>query len=401
MSADGERTESLSPYRSLAASLRLGDPTDEVRVKFLALVSVITVTRFATVILELAAEGLSREVLQHFVDWAGTLSQRADVSGMSDSPGHPLREFRRENEALERQVELCCAAMQGLGSAETFGRARTALTELSAVDNHYRRQEFLLFARMELHGIERPGRILWAAHDEIRQWLKYLDLQFASSEFSADRLSLLADSVVGPLLDDVRWMIFLEERVLLPMARDVLDAADWAIIRKYSPEIGWCLIEPELGDSDGPPVEHAVLPSGLPKLSLPTGVLDVGVLVSIHARLPVDITFVDAEDRVRYFTKGSQPVFYRSEANLGRDVRCCHPPRSVHYVDQILSDFKAGRETSAQFWKHMGHRFIHIRFVALHDANGDYRGTLEIAQDITPMRALEGEQLQLRYDRNT
>ncbi len=401
MSAEGERTASLSAYRSLASSLRQGDAADEVRVKFLALVSGITVTRFGTVFLELAAEGVSREVLRHFVEWTGTLSQRADGSGTGDSPGHPLLEFRRENEALERQVDLCRTAMLDLGSAEAFGRARTALTGLSAVDNHYRRQEFLLFSRLELREIERPGRILWAAHDEIRQWLKYLDLQFASSECSGDRLSSLADSVVGPLLDDVRWMIFLEERVLLPMAREVLDATDWAIIRKYSPEIGWCLIAPELGGPAYPSMDRNELPSGFPELSLPTGVLDLDVLESIHAQLPVDITFVDAEDRVRYFSKGSQPVFYRSEANLGRDVRCCHPPRSVHYVDQILSDFKAGRETSAQFWKHMGQRFVHIRFVALRDSNGDYRGTLEIAQDITPMRALEGEQLQLRYDRNS
>ena len=91
-------------------------------------------------------------------------------------------------------------------------------------------------------------------------------------------------------------------------------------------------------------------------------------------------------------------MFYRSEAILGREVRCCHPPRSVHYVDQILADFKSGKQSSAQFWKYIGDRFIHILFVALRDDKQNYVGTLEIAQDITNLRALEGQRLELRYD---
>ena len=411
MSADTASTENLGRFRELAASLRRGESADAVRTRFEGLVSGTTAARVGPTFLELAAGGTHKEELRRFVEWFGSLGRHPVRPGTNYAAGHPVVVFRSENEALKWRVDQCRMAMADLGLAEeAFAQAGATLKELSAVDNHYRRQEFLLFTRLERRGIVRPGRILWAAHDEVRQWLKYLDLQFASDVFDSGKLSSLAHSVVGPFLDDIEWMMFLEERVLLPMACDVLDETDWAVVRKHSPKIGWCLLEPgidepgigepEIDDRMHEAADQTTLPAGFPELPLPTGVLNLAALTSIHGELPVDLTFVDAGDRVQYFTEGSRPVFYRSEAILGRDVRCCHPPRSVHYVEQILSDFKSGRETSAQFWKHMGDRFIHIRFVALRDAGGDYQGTLEIAQDITLLRELEGQQLELRYDRS-
>jgi len=193
-------------------------------------------------------------------------------------------------------------------------------------------------------------------------------------------------------------MIYLEDSLLLPMACETLNDSDWAIVRRHSPKIGWCLVDPGCSDQQPQPPDRQGIAAEGREVLFSTGLLNAEILARIHAALPVDLTLVDADDRVRYFSEGSRPVFYRSEAILGRDVRCCHPPRSVHYVDQILSDFKAGRQTSAQFWKHLGDRFIHIRFVAVRDGDGRYLGTLEIAQDITHLRALEGEQTQLRYD---
>ena len=402
MSAPTEGNLSLARFRAFAEALRRGGSPDDIRASFEDIASEASIADIGPLLLELIAETSGGREIRQLVGWFASLRDNRDEQGeaLSRVAGHPAETFRRENGGLQLRVDLCRAAMQQVpGSADAFDQVRDALKELSEIDVHYRREEFLLFTRLERHGIERPGRVLWAAHDDIRQWLRYLDLQFAEDGFCADKLSALADSVVGPLLDDVEWMIRLEDCILLPMACKTLDEADWQVIWMHSSKIGWCLVEP--GSNYEPPVRPDWgAPAGFPELPLPTGVLNLDTLALTHLALPVDLTFVDAEDRVRYFTEGSRPVFYRSEAILGRDVRCCHPPRSVHYVDQILSDFKSGRETSAQFWKHLGERFIHIRFVALRDSNGVYLGSLEIAQEITHLQALEGQQLELRYDRD-
>jgi DUF438 domain-containing protein len=112
----------------------------------------------------------------------------------------------------------------------------------------------------------------------------------------------------------------------------------------------------------------------------------------------VDLTFVDADDRVAFYSEGPDRIFARSRAILGRKVQHCHPPRSVHVVDQILDDFRTGRHSVAEFWIPFHGRFVHIRYFAVRDENGQYLGTLEVTQDVTRIRALEGERRLLQYD---
>jgi uncharacterized protein len=402
MSTDGECAERLKRFRGFAESLGGGESSDGIRSGFDVVASGASVTDVGPAFLELVAAGTRRQIVRQLIDWFLESDSSSDrnflaVCGVS---GHPAEILHRENEALRLRVDRCRSAMERLDESpdDAYDHVRGVLKELSEVDAHYRRQEFLLFTRLERHELVRPGRILWAAHDEIRQWLRYLDLQFASDEFTADKLATLADSVVYPVLDDMDWMIFLEEELLFPMACDVLDEADWEVVQEHSPKIGWSLVEPGCDYQAAKASGEDSSPVDLTELALPTGVLSLETLALAHNELPVDLTFVDADDRVRYFTEGTRPVFYRSEAILGREVRCCHPPRSVHYVEQMLADFKSGKETSAQFWKYLGERFIHIRFVALRDETGGYVGTLEIAQEITHLQELEGQQLELCYD---
>jgi PAS domain S-box-containing protein len=105
----------------------------------------------------------------------------------------------------------------------------------------------------------------------------------------------------------------------------------------------------------------------------------------------VDITFVDREDTVRYFSDSKDRIFPRTKAIIGRKVQQCHPQKSVHIVDQILNDFKSGRKMKAEFWIPLQGRLIYIRYFALHDKNGDYLGCLEVTQDITDIKKIEGE----------
>ncbi|UCG91306.1 MAG: DUF438 domain-containing protein [candidate division WOR-3 bacterium] len=130
---------------------------------------------------------------------------------------------------------------------------------------------------------------------------------------------------------------------------------------------------------------------GNDKVSFRTGDLSSKEIESLLNTLPVDITFVDREDTVRYFSQTKERIFPRTKAVIGHKVQQCHPEKSVHVVNQILEDFKNGRRDKAEFWINMNKRLIFIRYFPVRDTNGDYLGCLEVTQDITDVKAIEGE----------
>jgi DUF438 domain-containing protein len=174
---------------------------------------------------------------------------------------------------------------------------------------------------------------------------------------------------------------------------------EWGEIWRQSPEYGWCLAQP--GTDYRPPrpriVADAIQLPASQAVALPSGTLTPEQLLGLFSVLPVDVTFVDAEDRVAFFSEGPDRVFPRSRAIIGRTVQNCHPPKSVHIVERILADFKAGREDAAEFWIQMQGKFLHIRYYAVRNEAKAYLGTLEVTQDLTPLRALEGERRLLQY----
>jgi DUF438 domain-containing protein len=133
------------------------------------------------------------------------------------------------------------------------------------------------------------------------------------------------------------------------------------------------------------------------RIQLPSGSFTVAELNAVLNTIPFDLTFVDKDDTVRYFTQGRDRIFARSRAILGRKVQNCHPPASVQIVERILEDFRSGRQDRAAFWIPLKGRFIHIEYFALRGAGGEYLGTLEVSQDLTEKKKLEGEQRLLTY----
>jgi len=190
-------------------------------------------------------------------------------------------------------------------------------------------------------------------------------------------------------------MIYKEEQILLPICLERFTADEWAEIWASSPRYGWCLVAPREGYK---PVDlqpdRTATTSGV---SLPTGTLALEQLIAIFSTLPVDLTFVDADDRVAFFSEGPNRVFARSRAIIGRMVQNCHPPRSVDVVERIISDFREGRQNVAEFWIQFVGRFVHIRYFAVRAEDGRYLGTLEVTQDVGPIRALDGERRLLEY----
>lgn len=132
-------------------------------------------------------------------------------------------------------------------------------------------------------------------------------------------------------------------------------------------------------------------------MQLETGALSKEELEAVLDSLPVDISFVDVEDRVKYFNKAEGRIFVRTKAVIGRKVQLCHPQKSVHVVDNILEAFKTGRKDVAEFWIQMNKRLIHIRYFAVRDKNKKYLGTLEVTQDITDIKKIEGQRRLLNW----
>ena len=126
-------------------------------------------------------------------------------------------------------------------------------------------------------------------------------------------------------------------------------------------------------------------------IRMETGILSLKQLELILNHLPVDITFIDQDDVVRYFSHGKERIFARTKAVIGRTVQNCHPPKSVHVVEQLLKDFKSGVKDVEDFYIKFRDVYVYIRYFAIRDENGAYMGTLEFTQNIGPIQNIEGE----------
>ena len=323
------------------------------------------------------------------------------------APGHPIDTFRRENEALRAVIGLMKTAvgeLQALPVAADPGpivlRLRQGFNDLMDIDKHYQRKEHALFSCLERHGIAGPSKVMWAKDDDVRSLLKQLGQRLHPGPATTEewRASFVDGSILRTL-NAVEEMIYKEENILLPMSLETLSEDEWAEIWSASPKYGWCIVEPQQGyvPAISPAVEAMNVPSS-GALMLPTGNVSLEQLSGIFGTLPLDLTFVDADDRVTFFTEGPDRVFARSKAIIGRKVHNCHPPKSVETVDQILSDFKAGRQNVAEFWINFQEKLVHVRYFAVRSEDGRYLGTVELTQDLTPLRALQGERRLLEYE---
>lgn len=401
------RAHRIEALKHIILDLHRGAAPHEVKARLKALVRETDAIEIAAMEQSLIAEGMPVEEIRAMCNLHAEMFEEvmAEPALPEIPPGHPVDTFRRENAAIGRAVAMMRAAMtevragaEGDVLTEAVGRWRQAANDLADVEKHYARKENLLFSKLERYGITGPSKVMWAKDDDIRALVKLLDRRLAEPELTPERLKEIADTAGDPAAAEIDGMIFKEENILLPMALETLTEEDWGAVWQDSPDYGWCLVEPRPGYEPpqpiGPPPVAEVAQDRA--LRFPTGNLTLEQLEGMFRALPVDLTFIDADDRVRYFSEGER-IFTRSKAILGRKVQNCHPPKSVHMVEQIVSDFRAGRQDKAEFWIELHGKFIHIRYFAVRGAGGEYLGTLEVTQDLAPLRALSGERRLLEY----
>jgi DUF438 domain-containing protein len=249
---------------------------------------------------------------------------------------------------------------------------------------------------LEKYGFTGPSKVMWGLHDDIRAQIKKVS---ALLENASPVMTPMLSNALDALVEAMRSMTYKEEKILFPTSLKLLQAEDWRSIYDQEQEIGHFLSARAAawpGRTDAPaavqpPPAVTMQPGASAELPLDTGLLSLEQINLMLRHLPVDITFVDEHDRVCYFSQSSERIFERTAAIIGREVQNCHPPHSVHRVQRILDDFRSGKRDVAEFWITMGPRFVHIRYFALRDANGAYRGVIEVTQDLAPLRALQGE----------
>jgi uncharacterized protein len=402
------RARKIATLKEIIQHLHKGEAPEAVKSQLREMVRQTGPSEIMAMEQELISGGMPVEEVKSMCDLHSQVTREVLVQPLAASivPGHPVDTFRRENAAIREVIAKTRAAFSELSTrpddeecARQLLQIKQNANELMDIDKHYQRKEHALFSFLEKHGISGPSKVMWAKDDDIRASLKRMNQAAHECAPTIADCRNLANAAVLPALSAVEEMIFKEENILLPMSLQTLTENEWAEIWASSPKYGWCLVEPRQGYT--PPQNLGASTPAVPTdgtIMLPTGNVTVEQLTSVLSTLPLDLTFVDANDRVAFFTEGPDRIFARSKAIIGRKVQHCHPPSSVDVVDRILDDFRAGRQNVAEFWINLRGKFVHIRYFAVRDREGKYLGTVELTQDIAPLRELAGERRLLQYN---
>ncbi len=387
----------IATLAAIIRDLHAGRPAAEVKDRLRELVGQCDAGEIAAMEQELIAQGmpvaeimgmcdLHREVVADLV---------APVVQLVP-PGHPVDVLQQENAALKSHARELADLLSGevaWPDEQRLLALRRGLNALMDVEKHYQRKENAWFSILERHGVDGPSKVMWGKDDEVRQALAGFDRLLAPQSAWSDVQNAGREAV-----DLLVKMVEREETILVPMCQSLFTEEDWGRIHADSPQYGWCLVMPRAAWQPPQPAAgpEPVAMTATAGIDLGTGVLTHEQLRLLFSTMPVDLTFVDEDDRVRFFSEGPDRVFTRSAVILGRKVQHCHPPKSVDTVERILADFRAGTQSQAEFWITFQGRFVHIRYFAVRQ-DGVYRGCLEMTQDVTHIRQLEGERRLLYY----
>lgn len=298
-----------------------------------------------------------------------------------------------ENEEMKKKIEGIKVVIREPVSSIRRQKLLPLVEELKEFYPHYTKKENILFPYLEKRMEKFEGlTIMWALHDEVKREIEYA-IKLIKDPSSDDHSINVA---IAEMFFGVLGLVRKEELILFPSASEVLEENEWYDMHKQSHEYEFPYIQktwdPEL-------IKESIAVDGISgTFKTETGELTMEQLALIFSYLPVDMTFVDENNKVRFFTRPKDRIFPRSPAIIGRDVKNCHPPDSVHIVEEIVSSFKRGERDTATFWINIKGKKILIQYFALRDDSGSYKGVIEVSQDITEISQLQGERRLLQWD---
>lgn len=383
--------------KELILQLHEGKSPEEVKGEFADIIKDISPAEISEMEQNLIMEGMPIEEIQRLCDVHAAVFKGSieEIHHPEKSPGHPMHTFNLENDAItdliEARIKPDLEKFKKDDGIENLNKLKEDINLLLDIDKHFSRKENLLFPYLEKYGITAPPKVMWGVDDEIRDDIK--QVKSLLNEYNGNRQQVAEK--IDKVIFKVNEMLFKEKSILFPMALENLSEDDWISIEEESDEIGYCLVEPEdrwrpVREDVGQKMSESEASSkGMVKFD--TGILSFSELEMILNTLPIDITFIDKDGVVKYFSRGKNRIFVRTKAVIGRTVQNCHPPASVHIVEELVEDFKTGKKDSESFWLRMGDVYVYIRYFAVRDENNNYIGTLEVTQDINPIQEIKGE----------
>ena len=303
-----------------------------------------------------------------------------------EQPGHPVHVMKMENlairGALDRVERLLVNYLETKDSTIEKG-LRRQISLLDQFENHYQRKEYAMFPIMEKKGITAPPKVMWGVHDQIRDL--YRDFKKALND---GKESTLEEFQIAR--DEMLEMIQKEENILIPMVEQVFHVDDWETIASQSPEYGYCIVKPEKEwavKKSFSPVKEETQVESEGDIPLSTGSLSLKELNLILNLLPMELSFVDAQNIVKYYNEGNgeEKIFKRTPSAIGRDVILCHPPRVHETVQTIFEQLKSKQKEKEEMWFKTEDKMVHVTYHAVWDEEGKYMGCLEYVQDIKPL----------------
>lgn len=310
--------------------------------------------------------------------------------------GHPVHTYLVEEELIISLLE----ELTNTNPNEEFQKFYNLFNHLSTVERRFERKENQLFPFLEQKGWTGPSRNMWSFHDTIRDIFRIIRKNIEEKDLDSAKQNVeYAGQNLKNLMD-------VEKRVLFPNAMDILTDEEWIKMREGEDEIGWMLSEspakyPEESQYVHPSEDTTVRTDVVYDENashFDEGYMTIEQVNLLFRTLPLDLTYVDENDRVIFYNRGEERVFPRSAGIIGREVRFCHPPKSVDTVLKILEEFRKGTQNEASFWFYYRDKLIYVRYFAVRDSEKNYRGVIEMSQDISETKKIEGERRLLEWE---
>ena len=396
-SQDFEQRQAI--LKDLILRLHCDEDEEQIKIEFKEHFSTVSAFEISVMERRLMGQGIEAEEIMRLCNvhaslFNGSIEAVYENSEEQDKPGHPIRVLKEENLAIESaldRIEKILSAYLPQPETDLKKGLLLQLNILWEIDKHYARKEYAYFTIMEKYGMMAPPKIMWGVDDEIRDLIKEFRSFIEKDQLEHTKVSF------DKMRYEIEEMIVKEEEIMIPMIQPFFNEDDWIAIAEETEEIGYCIIQPEAKwqpkrEAFSTASENSHHEGTDENIHFDTGYLTKKELEKMLNSQPLELTFVDANDIVKYYNEGSgEKLLPRTKSAIGREVYNCHPPKSQPIVRKLIQDFKAGIKNSETLWFHARGHYLLVTYMALRNEDGSYMGTFETVQDIGDIVNLDGD----------
>lgn len=294
----------------------------------------------------------------------------------------------KDNQSTDNQLKNIKPLIKEINkgvSKDLIKKLADAFIQLQKIDLHYTVKENVLFPVLEKQWKNHQClKLMWSFHDDIRQNLKITIESLEAKEFDLKHFNKISSLVFF----NIYTIIFREEKILFPIMKENIELDVLDDMLRQCHEMGLPFTKTKYKEKSK---KSQAEKEDIKTIKLQTGKVSIEQMEMIFKHLPVDITYVDENDTVKFYSDPPHRIFPRTSSIIGRKIQNCHPPESVSVVNKIVDAFRKGEKEEANFWIHMGPKFVLIRYFAVRDNDNNFRGTLEVSQEISEIQKLEGD----------